>query len=194
VRSDLLQATERINDRQRCWAFNELQRDMGSRKRLRGLRVAIWGLAFKPGTDDVRCAPSLALADRLARAGVQLALYDPVAMANARAALAFERRTFWAASAREALEGADALVLVTEWAEFVEFDPDAVASALRLRTVYDGRNALDAARWTDAGLRVVQVGRPTLPPSKRGIRLNLAAEERPGRVSLRSARPLGIAA
>ncbi|KQW38001.1 UDP-glucose/GDP-mannose dehydrogenase family protein [Rhizobacter sp. Root404] len=194
VRSDMLQATERINDRQRCWAFNELQRDMGSRGRLRGLRVAIWGLAFKPGTDDVRCAPSLALADRLARAGVRLALYDPVAMANARAALAHDRHTRWAESAGDALTGADALVLATEWDEFVAFDPDAVAAALRLRTVYDGRNALDAARWTEAGLRVVQVGRPILPPSARSLRLNLAAEQRARRVPLRAAGPLDIAA
>ncbi|MES2991915.1 MAG: UDP-glucose/GDP-mannose dehydrogenase family protein [Pseudomonadota bacterium] len=194
VRTDLLQATERINDRQRCWAFNELQRDMGSRARLRGLRVAVWGLAFKPGTDDVRCAPSLALVDRLMRAGVRLSLYDPVAMANARSALTLERRTHWAASAREALDGADALVLVTEWDEFVAFEPDTVAAALRLRTVYDGRNALDAARWTEAGLRVVQVGRPTRAPATRSIQLNLAPEDRPGRVSLRSAKALGIAA
>ncbi len=194
VRSDLLQATERINDRQRCWAFNELQRDMGSRARLRGLHVAVWGLAFKPGTDDVRCAPSLALVDRLMRAGVRLALYDPVAMANARAALTLERRTQWAASAREALAGADVLVLVTEWREFVEFDPAQAAAELRLRTVYDGRNALDAARWTGAGLRVVQVGRPTLAPAAPSIQLTMAPEDRPGRVSLRTARALGIAA
>jgi UDPglucose 6-dehydrogenase len=194
TRSDLLQATERINDRQRCWAFNELQRDMGSRARLRGLRVALWGLAFKPGTDDVRCAPSLALVDRLVRAGVRLTLYDPVAMANARATLPQGRRISWAGSAREALVGADVLMLVTEWDEFVQFDPDTVAAELRLRMVYDGRNALDAMRWTDAGLRVVQVGRPPLPPTARSIHLNLAAEERAGRVSLRGARTLGIAA
>jgi UDPglucose 6-dehydrogenase len=194
VRSDMLQATERINDRQRCWAFNELQRDMGSRGRLRGLRVAIWGLAFKPGTDDVHRAPSLALADRLVRAGVRLALYDPVAMANARAALAHDRHTRWAESAGDALTGADALVLATEWDEFVAFDPDAVAAALRLRTVYDGRNALDAARWTEAGLRVVQVGRPILPPSARSLRLNLPADQRARRATLRTAGPLDIAA
>jgi UDPglucose 6-dehydrogenase len=194
VRSDLLQATERVNDRQRCWAFDELQRDLGARELLRGLRVAIWGLAFKPGTDDVRCAPSLTLADRLVRAGVAVALYDPVAMANARAEFDPARRVRWAASASDALAGADVLMLVTEWPEFVEFDPAAVAAALRLKCVYDGRNALDVARWNAAGLRVVQVGRPPATSLSRGTRLTLAAEERPRRVPLRSAGALDMAA
>jgi UDPglucose 6-dehydrogenase len=193
VRSDLLQATERVNDRQRCWAFNELQRDMGSRARLRGLRVALWGLSFKPGTDDVRGAPGLALIDRLVRAGVHLALYDPAAMANARAALTLDRHTRWAVSALQALEGADALILATEWDEFVDVDPAAVAAALRLRTVYDGRNALDATRWTEAGLRVVQVGRPTLPPPARSARLDPSADTRPGRTGRRPVRALDFA-
>ena len=160
LRADMLLATERVNDRQRCWAFREMQRDAGSRARLRGLRVALWGLAFKPGTDDVCSAPSLALVDCLVSAGVHVSLYDPAAMPNARRVIAGHRRIVWADSAAAALAGTDVLVLATEWPEFVDFDPAAVARELRLRTVYDGRNALDAAEWGNAGLRVRQIGRP----------------------------------
>ncbi len=160
LRADMLLAVERVNNRQRSWAFDTLQKDIGSRAALRGLRVALWGLAFKPGTDDMREAPSLALIDRLWRAGVAISAYDPAAMANARACVGDNHRVTWAPSAEAALDGADVLVLVTEWPEFVAFGPARVAAALALRTVYDGRNALDAPAWTAAGLRLVQVGRP----------------------------------
>lgn len=160
LRSDMLWATERVNGRQRSWPFEALLRDLGSGAALRGLRAAVWGLAFKPGTDDMREAPSLALIERLCRAGVYLNLYDPVAMDNARAVIKPDRRLRWCASADETLDQADVLLLVTEWPEFVAFDPARVASTLRLRTVYDGRNALDVEAWTGAGLRLVQVGRP----------------------------------
>lgn len=108
----------------------------------------------------MREAPSLALIDQLCRAGVSVNVYDPAAMRNARACLGTNRRIAWAASATAALRKADVLLLVTEWPEFVAFDPGRVAAALTLRAVYDGRNALDAAAWRAAGLRLVQVGRP----------------------------------
>ena len=160
LRSDVLLATERVNSRQRCWAFEALRRDMGSYGRLRTTRVAVWGLAFKPGTDDMRSAPSVPLIERLVRAGVTVAAYDPVAIGNARRELSDQRRVVWADSPEDALRGADVLILVTEWPQFLAFDPARAARSLRLLTVYDGRNALDATTWTAAGLRVVQVGRP----------------------------------
>ena len=179
LRSDLLLATERVNDRQRCWAFNELQRDMGSRSRLRHLRIAVWGLAFKPGTDDVRAAPAFLLIDRLLGAGVRVVVYDPVAMDNARAVLGAQRHVEWAASAAAALRGADALMLITEWPEFVVFDPTAAARALRLKTVYDGRNALDARRWAAAGVHVAQVGKSPAVVPLRTLHLTLATTSQP---------------
>lgn len=160
LRSDVLLATERVNSRQRCWAFDALRRDAGSYGRLRSSRVAVWGLSFKPGTDDMRSAPSVPLIERLVRAGVSVTVYDPFAMNNARRELSDQRRIVWAESAEDALHGADALMLVTEWPEFLAFDPARAAHSLRLRTVYDGRNALDAPAWAAAGVRVVQVGRP----------------------------------
>ena len=181
LRSDVLAATERVNGRQRCWPLEALRRDLGGWPALRGLRVAMWGLAFKPGTDDMREAPSLLLIERLRRAGVHLQLHDPAAMANAQALVGRDTGIRWCASAADALDDADALMLVTEWPEFVAFAPEAAASALRLRSVFDGRNALDAAAWGAAGLRVFQVGRrgarrpPPLEP-------NHAAEPRTGHV------------
>jgi UDPglucose 6-dehydrogenase len=160
LRSELLDATERVNSRQRCWPVHAMRRDFGGARGLRGLRAALWGLAFKPGTDDMRDAPSLTLIERLSQAGVSLAVYDPAAMERARDCLRNVRAIRWCASAQDALAGADVLVLVTEWDEFVACPPEQVAAALSLRTVYDGRNAVNATRWRSAGLRVVQVGRP----------------------------------
>ncbi|MDP9046070.1 MAG: UDP-glucose/GDP-mannose dehydrogenase family protein, partial [Pseudomonadota bacterium] len=149
LRSDMLLATERVNSRQRCWAFDALRRDLGSRDALRGLKVAIWGLAFKPGTDDMREAPSLALVDRLWRAGAELRLFDPAAMDNARRLIGASRRVVWAGSAADALRDAEVLMLVTEWPELVDFDLRHLKETPHLRTVYDGRNALDARAWSE---------------------------------------------
>jgi len=168
IRADLLAATERVNSRQRSWPLHAMQRDLGGPRGLRGLHVALWGLSFKPGTDDVREAPSLTLIERLCAEGVSVAVYDPAAIPRARQMLGDSRALRWCDSAWAALENADVLLLVTEWDEFLTCAPARVAAALRLRTVYDGRNALDAARWRAAGLRVVQIGRPEIFDSELG--------------------------
>ena len=128
---------------------------------MRGLKAAVWGLSFKPCTDDVREAPSLKLIERMSVAGLSVSVYDPIAMNGARTILAGCRGIRWCDSAAAALEDADVLVMATEWEVFLTFPPLEVARALNLRTVYDGRNALDATAWRAAGLRVVQYGRPS---------------------------------
>ena len=158
----MLQAIEQANERQKRWAFERLQRFYAMRGGIAGRRIAVWGLAFKPGTDDMREAPSLALIDQLVAAGACVSTYDPVALSNAQRLRAGVADIAWCHNAGAALEGADALVLATEWAEFRQYPPAAVAAALRDRLVLDGRNALDAAAWTEAGLQVLQVGRPRL--------------------------------
>ena len=164
LRSDVLLATDRVNRRQHSWGLDALVRDLGGRGAVRGLRVALWGLAFKPGTDDTRAAPSLVLLGLLIRAGAFVTAYDPVAMPNACTAVGNLRNLSWADSAAEALEGADVLLLATEWPEFAAFEPRTVAAALTRKTVYDGRNTLDPVAWSAAGLRLVQVGRS--PPER----------------------------
>ena len=163
VRPTLLHAIEQVNWRQKRWAFDRLQQFYAARGGLHGRCIAVWGLAFKPGTDDLREAPSLTLVERLLAAGAHVAAYDPVAQLNAQRLLGDPERLRWCSHAAAALEGADALVLATEWDEFRRFAPVAAARALRDGLVLDGRNVLDAAAWSAAGLYLQQVGRPRRP-------------------------------
>jgi len=117
--------------------------------------VAILGLAFKAGTDDVRESPAVAVASMLMDAGLDVVAYDPQATANARAVLPALRTVDSAASA---IEGADAVVIATEWPEFAALDWVAVADRVRTRRVFDGRRLLDPDRLRAAGFRYVAVG------------------------------------
>lgn len=170
LRADILTATERVNSRQRSWPVHAIARWTNSWAQSKGARIAIWGLAFKPGTDDMHDAPALPLIERLRRMGMNLSLYDPAAMDNARALLTDPRGIRWCQSAEQALEGSELLLLVTEWDEFREFPPEVVANHLTQRMVFDGRNALDPIVWSEAGLQVVQVGRPAVPPVRSNLK------------------------
>jgi len=124
---------------------------------LSGRRIGILGAAFKPHSDDIRDSPALDVASRLHRAGAHVTVYDPAALANARRdypALAY------AESAVEAAAGADAVLHLTEWPEFVQMDPAVLGAVVSRRNVVDGRNALDAARWRAAGWHYRALGRP----------------------------------
>ena len=163
VQPSLLQAIEQVNARQQRWAFERLERFYAATGGLCGRRIALWGLAFKPGTDDLREAPSLALIEQLLGAGAHVAAYDPVAQPNAQRQLGAPERLTWCPHAGAALAGAHALVLATEWEEFRRFDARAVAAALHDGLVLDGRNVLDPVAWSAAGLYLQQVGRPRRP-------------------------------
>ena len=119
----------------------------------------MWGLAFKPNTDDMREAPSRALVAALAARGAKVRAWDPVAIAEARKAMSGEPALSFAASPAAALEGADALVVVTEWQEFRSPDFDAIRKALRQPLVFDGRNLYDPAAVRAAGLEYFAIGR-----------------------------------
>ena len=156
----LLQAVDQVNERQRRCLFEKLSHFYGSPDGLRGKRIAVWGLAFKPGTDDLREAPSLVLLRQLIGAGAEVRAYDPVATPKAVAVLGHSSAVTWCASAEAALSQADALAICTEWPEFAEMDATKVALQLTDQVVFDGRNVVDALRWSRHGLRVVQIGRP----------------------------------
>src|SRR6185436_3950542 len=111
--------------------------------------IALLGLAFKPNTDDRREASSLVLSARLQAAGAHVRAYDPVAEGEARKLI---RGVAFKASAADAVEGADAVVLVTEWPEFAELDLRELAASMRGNLLVDGRNLYDPARVRDAGL------------------------------------------
>ncbi|MBW8059788.1 MAG: UDP-glucose/GDP-mannose dehydrogenase family protein [Solirubrobacterales bacterium] len=150
----LLNAVIEVNELQKRRVVGKLQAHLGS---LAGRRVALLGLAFKPDTDDMREASSLVLAARLQGEGAEVAAYDPVAERPARELLdSVELR----GSALEALDGADAAVLVTEWPEFAELDWAAAAERMARPLIVDGRNFLDPERLRAAGFEYEGIGRP----------------------------------
>jgi UDPglucose 6-dehydrogenase len=126
---------------------------------LGGRTFALWGLAFKPNTDDMREAPSRAVIAALAARGAKIVAWDPVAIPEAQRALAAEPAVSFAASPMAAVEGADALVVVTEWQEFRSPDFAALRLALKEPLVFDGRNLYDPAMVRAAGLEHFAIGR-----------------------------------
>lgn len=121
--------------------------------------VALWGLAFKPDTDDVREAPAIVMAEKLLRAGFTVRAYDPQASETGRAELSKFPNFSTSSSAMAAAQGADALLIATEWKEFFAIEPVAIARALRKPNVFDGRSVLNAEAARAAGLRYVAFGR-----------------------------------
>jgi len=154
----LLTSVIEVNDLQKRRVVGKLVRHLGS---LRGTRIALLGLAFKADTDDMREASSLVLAARLRAEGATVVGYDPVAMQNAAELLGDEVEL--AGSMLEAVTGADAAVIVTEWGEFRQVCTPAVGGAMRTPLVVDGRNLLDPAQARAAGFAYESVGRPSAP-------------------------------
>lgn len=124
-----------------------------------GKRFALWGLAFKPNTDDMREAPSLVIIERLLKHGARLAVYDPVAMTEAQKHLAHFNNIEFCTSRDATLSDADALIIVTEWQAFRTPDFAVLAAKLRDRRIYDGRNLYDLDAVADAGLTYFPIGR-----------------------------------
>ena len=154
----MLEAVEKINLRQKTVMLDKLRGHFDGK--LAGRRFAIWGLSFKPRTDDVREAPALALIDRLLEAGARLHVHDPEAIENVRRIYA--DRLSYADHPYEALEGADALVIMTEWKEFVHPDFKRMQTLLRTPVIFDGRNVYDARAMAQAGFIYYSIGRPVV--------------------------------
>jgi len=151
----ILESVEAVNDDQKHRLFEKLNTAFDGK--VKGIRVAIWGLAFKPNTDDMREAPSLTLIDDLLAAGATVAAHDPVAMEEARHRLA-DRITFTEGN-YEALTGADALVVVTDWNEYRHPDFDRIKATLRRPVVVDGRNLYAPDRMAELGFIYHSIGR-----------------------------------
>jgi UDPglucose 6-dehydrogenase len=150
----LLEATLNVNKNQRLVAIKKLQEEL---KIIKGRVVGLLGLAFKPNTDDLRDAASLTIAAQLIKMGAQVRAYDPVTNQTCKREHA-ELEIEYCPSAIEAAAGADALVLVTEWAEFRRLDWQAVASAMKGRLIVDGRNFLSQSDLTAAGFTYRGIG------------------------------------
>jgi UDPglucose 6-dehydrogenase len=154
---DVLKAVESANERQKRLLLEKLRAALG--KDLSGKRVAVWGLAFKAGTDDMRESPALTLVDAVLAAGASVCAHDPAAIDQARGLLG--NRIDYAETNYEALQGADALVVVTDWNEYRNPDFDRVKRTLKQPVIVDGRNLYDVEKMRDLGVRYHSIGRPS---------------------------------
>jgi len=155
--SELLQAVENVNRRQKQVLFEKISAHFGGE--LEGKVIAVWGLSFKPNTDDMREASSRALMEALWAAGAGVRAYDPVAMGEARRIYGERENLTLCETAEQAVENADALAIVTEWREFRSPDFDALKEKLRTPAIFDGRNLYDPAFLHDLGFRYFGIGR-----------------------------------
>lgn len=152
----ILDSVMRVNQDQKKYFTEKIYRHLG--KDLGGKKIAVWGLSFKPNTDDIREAPALDIIEDLLKNGAAVTAYDPEAMEKVRSLMG-DRITL-AQDMYEALEGADALVLVTEWSEFRSPDLDLVKKAMRNLLVCDGRNVFEPEKMREQGFTYFSIGRP----------------------------------
>ena len=155
--AELLNAVEAVNKRQKLVLFEKMRAVFNDD--LAGKTIALWGLAFKPNTDDMREAPSRTLLESLWAAGAKVRAYDPVAHEEVHRIYGDRPDLTLAKSANEALQGADALAIATEWQEFRSPDFDLIASQLTKKVIFDGRNLYDPAFVKRFGLKYYAIGR-----------------------------------
>jgi len=153
----LLAAVETVNEAQKRVLVDKIVARLGAD--LAGRTIALWGLAFKPNTDDMREAPSRVIIEALAARGARVVAYDPVAMSEAQRVFGSASFLSYAASPMAATDGADALVVVTEWQEFRSPDFDDLKRRLRTPLVFDGRNLYNPPEVRNAGLEYFGIGR-----------------------------------
>jgi len=153
----LLNAVERVNEAQKHVLVEKIVERLGGD--LTGRTFALWGLAFKPNTDDMREAPARVVIDALAARGARVVAYDPVAMDEARRIFKDAPHVTYAKSPMAACDGADALVVITEWKEFRSPDFDDIKSRLAMPLVFDGRNVFSPELVRGAGLEYFGIGR-----------------------------------
>ncbi|HSX16775.1 MAG TPA: UDP-glucose/GDP-mannose dehydrogenase family protein [Patescibacteria group bacterium] len=151
----ILSAVMDVNARQKKILVQKVVERMG--EDLTGKTFALWGLAFKPDTDDIREAPSLEIIRELIGRGARIQAYDPEAAENVKRV--FPTEITYSTSATKALKGADALLIVTEWKEFIAIEPETLHSALTSKLVFDGRNIFDPETMAKAGLTYISMGR-----------------------------------
>lgn len=151
----ILEAVMEVNEKQKLHLIPKLKAYFNNE--LRGKKIALWGLAFKPNTDDIREAPALYLIDALLAAGATVAAFDPEAMSNVNQVLG-EKITY-VESQYEALQDADALLIATEWSEFRTPNFDKISSLLKNKAIFDGRNLFDLHQMKDLGYHYVSIGR-----------------------------------
>jgi UDPglucose 6-dehydrogenase len=158
--ASLLQAIETVNARQKTRLFAKVSSHLGGRAALRGKTVAVWGLAFKPNTDDMREAPSRTLMEALWDAGAKVQAFDPVAMDETRRIYGARADLVLARDKYAALEGAGALAVCTEWQQFRAPDFDEMAGRMAGKVIVDGRNLYQPEKLRAQGWTYDPIGRP----------------------------------
>ncbi len=151
----ILNAVMQVNEDQKLHLLPAIENYFNGS--LKGKRIAVWGLAFKPNTDDIREAPALAMIDALLQKGASVAAFDPEAMNNVRAQVG--DKITYAQSQYEALDGADALFIATEWNEFRTPDFERIGKTLKNKAIFDGRNLFDLSSMKELGFYYQSVGR-----------------------------------
>ena len=151
----ILQAVEAVNERQKKHLLPKIRNHF--KGNLTGVRLALWGLAFKPNTDDIREAPALQLIEALTSEGAIIVAYDPEAMANVKKLVGDQIQ--YAANPYDALVGADALIIATEWSEFRTPDFDRIGETLQQKVIFDGRNLFDVKQMKALGYHYESIGR-----------------------------------
>ena len=156
----ILDAVMEINEKQKLHLIPKIKSYFNDD--LKGKKIAVWGLAFKPNTDDIREAPALTIIESLLQHGAVISAYDPEAMNNVRNL--FTDRIHFADHQYEALADADALIIATEWSEFRTPDFDRIISLLKNKVIFDGRNLFDLNKMEEMGFHYVSVGRKAIRP------------------------------
>lgn len=155
----IIDAVLEVNDRQKTKIFDKVINHYGD---LKGKHFALWGLAFKPDTDDIREAPALYLIDKLINAGATVTAFDPEAMDNIKSEIG--DRINYASNQYEAVENADALLIATEWSVFRNPDFSALSSSLKEPVIFDGRNLFELQDMKNKGFFYSSIGRQTILP------------------------------
>jgi UDPglucose 6-dehydrogenase len=156
----ILDAVMEVNESQKTYIIPKIKEYFGGD--VAGKHFALWGLAFKPNTDDIREAPALYLIDELTAAGATVTTFDPEAMKNVKGVIGDKVK--YAESQYAALEGADALVIATEWSEFRTPEFEKITSSLKNKVIFDGRNLFDLNLMKQLGYYYVSVGRSVVKP------------------------------
>lgn len=154
IDSDLLKATHKVNVNQRKNFVNKILKHYNND--IKNKIFAVWGLAFKPRTNDMRESPAITIINMLLEKGAKIKAYDPKAMETAK--IIFGDKIIYSSNSYEALENADALILITEWNEFKRPSFDKIKSKLKEPIIFDGRNQYDKKRMTDRGIKYISLG------------------------------------
>ena len=152
---EILKAVEKVNANQKLHLVEKIK--VHFKGDLKGKHIALWGLAFKPNTDDIREAPALSIIDALTELGATVTAYDPEAMPNVKALIG--AKINYAESQYEALSGADFLIIATEWSEFRTPDFDRIEKEIKNKIIFDGRNLFEVAKMKELGYHYESIGR-----------------------------------